>query len=193
MSVRYVLRPTPASTPTSEDVDAGHGGRRRRRRRRRRARRSRCRDEEARIGSALGSGPANAGGRRLDEDLVRRLAGDLGRVPRVRLGRDDREGRIATIGMASTRPGRGRLGSHRLAATASSRQTRNSGWRASSAHSTAGLNRVAASRGMLVLATMSAPMTIAPITGSPNRAARRRRPANRCPSPGNNRSRSAGR
>jgi hypothetical protein len=77
------------------------------------------------------------------------------------------------------RPGLGRLGSQRLAATASRRQTRNSNWMASSPHRTTGSNSVAASRGRLLVATMSMPTRIATMTGIPKIAARRRRPAKR--------------
>ena len=66
-----------------------------------------------------------------------------------------RDAMMATIGTAWMRPGLGRLGSQRLAATASRRQTRNSNWMASSPHRTTGSNSVAASRGRLLVATMS--------------------------------------
>jgi hypothetical protein len=87
--------------------------------------------------------------------------------------------RIAAIGMASRRAGRASRGSHRLEPTATSRQIRSAAWRARSPHSTAGSNRVAASRGRLVVARMPSSRPISTRIGSPNSAARCRRPAAR--------------
>jgi hypothetical protein len=143
-------------------------------------------------GSALGSGPARAvadGWAKISSAVSRATSVAY---PAYAWGAMTARSMIAAIGMNSRRPGRGRLGSQRLAATARRRQTRNSNWRPSNPHRTAGSKSVAASRGRLLVATMRAPTSIATTTGMPKIAARRRRPAARWPRPGNSASRSAG-
>ena len=148
MSVRYVLRPTPESTPTSRTLTARHGRRRGRRRARRRARARNGGRQEARVGLRRPERPGECGRRRLGEDLVGGLPGHLcGDSRRRPAARSTATSRIAAIGSASRRPGGGKRGSHRLDPTARRRHTRSAAWMASRAQRTAGSSNVAARRG----------------------------------------------